>query len=31
MRRRLERLVLNGLMGAVAFLLDRRMRKLRRR
>jgi hypothetical protein len=29
-RRRLERIVLSGLMGAVAFLLDRRLRKLRK-
>jgi hypothetical protein len=28
--RRFERIVLRGLMGAVAFLLDRRLRRLRR-
>jgi hypothetical protein len=31
MRRRLERIILGGLMSVVAFLLDRRLRKLRRR
>jgi hypothetical protein len=30
MKARLERLVLGGLMAAVAFLLDRRLRKLTR-
>jgi hypothetical protein len=30
MKARLERLVLGGLMAAVAFLLDRRLRKLQR-
>jgi hypothetical protein len=30
-RRRLERILLGGLMSVVAFLLDRRLRKLRRR
>jgi hypothetical protein len=29
-KRRLERIVLGGLMGALAFLLDRRLRKLGR-
>jgi hypothetical protein len=30
MRVRVERMLLGGLMSAVAFLLDRRLRKLRR-
>jgi hypothetical protein len=30
MKVRIERLLLGGLMSAVAFLLDRRLRKLRR-